>query len=123
MHELSVVSGLVESVLEFVESHAVKRVAAVRLQVGELAQLEVEQLRFCYEAMIEKTAMEGSTLEIEPISAEVNCAHCSYHGPPKYWEGALSGTLVPTLQCPTCGHAAEAVRGHECSIKSIQYVA
>lgn len=123
MHELSVVSGLVESVLDFVESHDIKKVTKVRLQVGELAQFEAEQLRFCYAAMIEQTAIAGSTLEIETIPAEVSCAHCSYHGPPKYWDGALAGARVPTLQCPTCGYVAEAVCGHECAIKSIQYVA
>lgn len=123
MHELSVVSGLVESVLQYVEAHAIKQVASVRLCVGELSLLEEEQLRFCYSAMIEQTAIEGSTLEIESVSAEVHCEHCSYGGPPKYWDGALSGVPVATLQCPECGHAAEAVRGHECAIKSIKYVA
>ncbi|HZV34742.1 MAG TPA: hydrogenase maturation nickel metallochaperone HypA [Verrucomicrobiae bacterium] len=123
MHELSVVSGLVESVLEFVEARGIKKLATVRLQVGELAQLEEEQLRFCYTAMIEQTPIQGSTLDIEKIPAEVSCAHCSYQGSPKYWDGALAGERVPTLQCPTCGHVAQAVRGHECAIKSIQYVA
>ena len=123
MHEMSVVAGLVESVLEYVESHSIKKVVAVRLCVGELAQLELEQLRFCYAAMIEQTAIEGSTLEIETIPAEVHCSHCFYAGRPKYWDGALSGVSVPTLQCPTCGHAAQAVNGHECAIKSMQYVA
>ena len=91
MHELSVVSGLVESVLDFVESNSITKVASVRLCVGELAQLEEEQLRFCYMAITEQTAIQGSTLEIEPVRAEVQCAHCSYQGPPKYWDGALSG--------------------------------
>jgi hydrogenase nickel incorporation protein HypA/HybF len=123
MHELSVVSGVIESVLEYIESHPIKKVVLVRLCVGELTQLEHEQLRFGYSAMIEQTPMEGSTLEIETVPALVNCSHCSYEGPPKYWDGALSGVSVPTLQCPTCGHAAQPIRGHECAIKSIQYVA
>ena len=32
---------------------------------------------------------------------------CSYRGRPKFWEDALSDVLVATLQCPTCGKAAE----------------
>lgn len=56
------------------------------------------------------------------MPAAVRCPHCAYEGSPKYWEGALSAALVPTLQCPECGRAAEAVAGHDCAIKSIKYV-
>src|SRR4051794_16607723 len=122
MHELSIVSGLVESVLDFVAVHSIKKVLGVRLCVGELTHLGVEQLRFCYTAMIEQTAIQGSTLEVEPVPAAVNCSHCSYRGAPKYWEEALSLMPVPTLQCPQCGKATEATQGHECAIKSIKYV-
>ncbi len=122
MHELSIVSGLVESVLDFVAARSIKKVLGVRLCVGELTHLETEQLRFCYTAMTEQTAIHGSTLEVETVPAEVNCAHCSYQGPPKYWDEALASTPVATLQCPQCGLTAEATRGHECEIKTIKYV-
>jgi hydrogenase nickel incorporation protein HypA/HybF len=122
MHELSIVSGIVESVLDFVAARQITQVVDVRLAVGELTRLEPEQLRFCYTAMVEQTAIEGSTLEIEGVSAEVNCPHCCYAGPPKYWDEALSTAPVATLQCPRCGKATEATRGHECEIKMIKYV-
>ncbi|MDB6123271.1 MAG: hypA [Pedosphaera sp.] len=122
MHELSIVSGIVESILDFVAKHQIRKVLDVRLTVGELTHLEAEQLRFCYTAMIEQTAIQGSTLEVEAVRAEVNCPHCSYQGPPKYWEEALAMAPVPTLQCPQCGKATEAIQGHECAIKSIKYV-
>jgi hydrogenase nickel incorporation protein HypA/HybF len=122
MHELSIVSTLVESVLEFVEAHQIRKVLNVRLAVGELTCVEEEQMRFCYSALTEKTTIEGSVLEIEKVRAEVNCPHCMYQGTPKYWEDALCQAPVPTLQCPKCGKAAEAARGHECAIKTIKYV-
>jgi hypothetical protein len=28
---------------------------------------------------------------------------------------------VPTLQCPTCGKAAEPAEGHECAIKTVKF--
>lgn len=123
MHELSIASSIVEGVLAFVELHEVTRVLTVRLAVGELTCVEAEQLRFCYTAVAKETAIEASALEIDRVEAVVSCRHCSYHGAPKYWEDALSGGSVPTLQCPECGKAAEATRGHECSIKAISYVA
>lgn len=122
MHELSIVSTLVESVLEFVTAHQVRKVINVRLSVGELTCVEAEQMRFCYAALTEKTPLAGSELEIEKVSAEVKCPHCCYDGPPKYWEDALCVAPVPTLQCPRCGKAAEAAQGHECAIKTIKYV-
>jgi hydrogenase nickel incorporation protein HypA/HybF len=123
MHELSIASTLVENVLEFVEANRINQVLAVRVAVGELIGVETEQLRFCYAAVTAETALAGSSLEIEKVQAEVNCSHCSYRGSPKYWEGALSATPVPTLQCPGCGKAAEAVQGQECSIRTVKYVA
>ncbi|MBV9488759.1 MAG: hydrogenase maturation nickel metallochaperone HypA [Verrucomicrobia bacterium] len=122
MHELSIASSIVESVMKFVELHQATKVLAVRLAVGELTCIEAAQLRFCYTAITEQTPLEASTLDIDRIEASVNCPHCSYRGSPKYWDDALPGTLVPTLQCPRCGKAAEPTQGHECSIRSIRYV-
>ena len=123
MHELSIVSSLVENVLNFVETQPVKRVIAVRLAIGELTCVEAEQIRFCYDLVTEGTAIAESVLEIEQIKASVRCLDCEFHGPPNYWDGGLSSVGIPTLQCPQCGHAAEAVEGNDCTIQSIKYVA
>jgi hydrogenase nickel incorporation protein HypA/HybF len=123
MHELSIASSIVEGVLNFAELHRVTKVLTVRLAVGELSCVEAEQLRFCYTAVAKETAIEESTLEIERVEALVACPHCAYQGAPKYWEDALFEARVPTLQCPGCGKAAEATQGHECAIRTIQYVA
>jgi hydrogenase nickel incorporation protein HypA/HybF len=123
MHELSIASSLVESVLEFLETHKVTKVVAVRLATGELTCVDAEQLRFCYNSVTEGTAIEESELEIEQTEAVVRCPHCNYQGPPKYWDGALSSAYIPTLQCPECEKAAEAIEGHECTIRTIKYVA
>ena len=123
MHELSIASSIVESVLEFAEKNGMKKVLEVRLSIGELMAVEWEQLRFCYAAITRETAMEDSSLEIEQVEATVNCPHCSFRGRPKYWEDALSCGPIATLQCPECGKAAEPVQGKECVIKTIKYVA
>lgn len=121
MHELSIASAIVEHVLEFAESDPPKKILGVRLLVGELSCIEPEQLSFCYAAITKETAIENSTLEIERVEAEVSCPNCSYRGRPKFWEDALSDVVVATLQCPSCGKAAEAVQGHECTIRTIRY--
>lgn len=123
MHELSIASSLVESVLGFVETHKPGKVLVVRMSVGELTCIEPEQLQFCYTAVTRDTPLEESTLEIDRVQAEVSCPHCSYSGRAKYWEDALAATTLATLQCPVCGRTASAMSGHECAIKTIRYVA
>ncbi len=123
MHELSIASAVVESVLEYLDAHEVKKLLTVRLAVGELSHVEADQLRFCYMAITRETVMENSTLEIENVAAVVNCPRCSYRGRPKYWEDALSAAPIPTLECPDCRGAVEPVEGNDCAIKTIQFVA
>jgi hydrogenase nickel incorporation protein HypA/HybF len=123
MHELSIASSIVESVLEFAEGPPRRKVLKVLLQIGELTCVEPDQLKFCYMAITKETPIEDSTLEVERVDAEVFCRHFGYEGSPKYWDEALENTRVATLECPKCGKATEAgERGHECTIKTIRYV-
>jgi hydrogenase nickel incorporation protein HypA/HybF len=122
MHEFSMVSAIVENVLGMAEQHKARKVIEVRLAIGKLTHLELEQIRFCYQAITKDTALDCSTLEIKYVEAEVKCSHCSYRGAAKYWEGAFNAVEVPTLQCPSCGAAAEPVKGNECVIKSVKLV-
>ena len=122
MHELSIASNLVESVLEFANSPPPKKVLKVLLQIGELTCVEPDQLQFCYSSIIPETALSESTLEIERVAAQVSCPHCHYAGAPKYWEDAHAAAPVATLECPQCGKAAETTHGHDCTIRTIRYV-
>ncbi len=121
MHEFSIAASIVENVLAFADEQRAARVLEVRLVIGEFTHIEHEQLKFCFQSITKATVLEDSTLEIETSDAAVRCPHCGYAGPPKYWEGALSSALVPTLQCPTCGKAAEPAEGHECAIKAVKF--
>ena len=122
MHELSIASAIVEHVIDFAESFdPPKKILGVRVLVGELTCIEAEQLKFCYDAISKETLLEGSVLEIERAEAEVSCPYCSYRGRPKFWDDALADVAVATLQCPSCGRAAEATLGHDCTIRTIRY--
>jgi hydrogenase nickel incorporation protein HypA/HybF len=121
MHEFSIASGLVEKLLDFAEKNPEKKIVAVRVAIGEFTQIEEEQLRFCYESIITEMPLAGSRLTIESVPGEVACSHCGYSGRPKYWEGALHGTPVPTLECPQCRAAARVIAGEQCAIRSLRY--
>lgn len=120
MHELSIASAMVESVLEFVHVRRISKLLAVRVAIGELSHVEADQLRFCYTAITAETPIQGSVLEIETVAALVQCAQCSYRGRPKYWDDALSVGPILTLQCPNCEATVEVIEGNDCAIKSIQ---
>ncbi len=121
MHEFSIASGLVEKLLDFAEKNPDKKIVEVRVAIGEFTQIEEEQLSFCYDSIITEMPLAGSRLTIEPILGKVRCPHCSYNGPPKYWDGALHGVPIATLECPQCGQAARVTEGDECAIRSIRY--
>ncbi len=122
MHEFSIASGLVEKLLDFAEKNPDKKIVEARVAIGEFTLIEEEQLRFCYESIITELPLAGSSLKIEPVLGEVACPHCSYNGPPKYWEGALHGVPVATLECPDCGKATRVTEGEECAIRSIRFM-
>lgn len=122
MHEFSIASGLVEKLLDFAEKNPDKKIVEVRVAIGEFAQIEEEQLRFCYEAIITEMPIAGSTLTIEAVLGKVGCPHCSYSGPPKYWDGALHGAPVPTLECPDCGKTVDITEGKDCAICSVRFM-
>jgi hydrogenase nickel incorporation protein HypA/HybF len=122
MHEFSIATSIMERVLNFAEDRGIRKILEVRLAIGELTCVETEQLQFCFSSITAETPLAEAVLTIETMPAVVLCPACSYHGAPKYWDGALSGALVPTLQCPACGLAAQATEGHECSILSIKYM-
>jgi len=121
MHEFSIAADIVENLLAFAQKQRASRVIEVRLTIGEFTRIEHEQLRFCFHAITRETPLQDTALEIDTSDAAVRCPHCGYAGPPKYWDGALNDTQVPTLQCPVCGQAAEPADGHECAIRTVKF--
>jgi len=121
MHEFSLATQIVESVLSLVESNREGgEVLKVQLIIGELAGIEAEQLRFCYNSITRETPLEHSVLEIAISEAQVRCPHCGYSGPPRYLNG-LARARIPTFQCPRCANSVEATKGHECELRSVQF--
>ena len=64
MHELSIVSSIVENVTDSLEKYPGARVTEVRLRVGALAAVVEDSLQFCY-----GIASEGSNKEAKQIEA------------------------------------------------------
>lgn len=73
MHELAVTQSIVEVCSERAMG---ARVLRVTLEIGTLACVMPESLRFCYDVAVEGTPLEGSELEIIRIPARSRCRDC-----------------------------------------------
>jgi hydrogenase nickel incorporation protein HypA/HybF len=122
MHEVSVMSSIIESVLEELKKHKVDKVEEVALVIGELTFLGQDQLSFAYEVLTKGTILEGSNLNMETEPVEVRCLNCSYQGRAEYLEDETFRSMIPTLNCPRCGSRVEVIKGKSCVVRSVKVV-
>jgi hydrogenase nickel incorporation protein HypA/HybF len=112
MHELSIVSSIVDTVTESLAAYPGARVLEVRLRVGVLASVIPESLEFCYGIATEGTALEGSRLVVKTLPVVMRCVPCGQ-------DVELTG--VQSFRCPRCGEPSHDLRqGRELEIDSIE---
>lgn len=122
MHELSVISALIDEVLRRLEGHDILRVDSVTIQVGELTFLSEESLKFGYETLSEGTVLAGSKLKIERLPAHIQCERCGYKGPfDRSGADPHLHFLLPSFECPKCkAPDVRLVSGRETILTHIQ---
>lgn len=112
MHELSIVSSIVESVTESLASYPGARVKEVRLRIGALASVVEDSLQFCYGIATEDTALAGSALVVKNLPVVVFCSKC---------DAEVELPSVQSFRCPRCDEPASDLRqGRELEIESIE---
>jgi len=78
MHELSLTQSMVElCAARAAEQGARTRVTRVTLEVGVLAAVLPDAIRFCFDACAKGTALEGAELEIVEIPGRARCLACA----------------------------------------------
>jgi len=112
VHELSIVSSIVDSVTEALAAYPGARVKEVRLRVGTLASVVEDSLQFCYGIATEDTPLAGSALVVKIIPVLANCDKC--HADVKI-------ASLQSFRCPHCGEPVSDLRqGRELEIESIE---
>jgi hydrogenase nickel incorporation protein HypA/HybF len=111
MHEMS----LAESVLQIIEDAARKqgytRVKTVWLEIGQLACVEQESLRFCFDEVMRDSIAHQARLEITEIAGQGRCAKCSIEMP-------ISALYEA---CPKCGsYEIQVIGGDEMRVKELE---
>ena len=76
MHEMSLAEGIVQLVEDAVRAEGCARVRAVWLDIGQLAVVEKEALRFCFDVVTRDTVAEGARLEIIESPWQCWCIMC-----------------------------------------------
>jgi hydrogenase nickel incorporation protein HypA/HybF len=88
------------------------RVMTVRLEIGRLAGVAPDALRFCFDVCARGTTLEGAALEIVDVPGRARCGGCGA-------EVAMESFLALCA----CGSAAlEVVAGQELRIKDVEVV-
>jgi len=111
MHEMS----LAENVLQIIEDAARKqkftRVKTVWLEIGQLACVEKESMRFCFDAAMRGSIAEQARLEIVETAGCGQCVKCSLEIP-------LTALYEP---CQNCGSYEICVTGgDEMRVKELE---
>lgn len=93
MHEVSLADGILQIVEDAAAREGFRRVASLRLEVGALAGVDVEALRFALAAIAPGTPLAEAAVEIEAPPAKAFCFGCGS-------EIEITSRLDP---CPVCG--------------------
>ena len=111
MHEMSIANSILEAVRKEAATRGGVRVSKVGVRVGELAAVDPEALRFCFEAMVQGSDLEPLALEIEVRPRQQRCPACDLTFAVKAYDVA----------CPTCGSTAtECVSGDELDLAYLE---
>ncbi len=117
MHELSMAQGILNAVIETAESNNATEVTKVCIEIGRLAMLNPEQLKFMLSVLVENTIVEDAEIKIEEIPAEIDCSECGFKG-----EAILDDKdhYAPVIQCPKCENRRVSIlNGKDCVVKNI----
>ncbi len=113
MHEMSLAEGVLQLIEDAARKQAFTKVATVWLEIGQLAGVEVEAMRFCFDAVSRGSLAEGAKLEIIATPGAGWCLQCSASVAMSELYGA----------CPRCGDRQVRVTGGtEMRVKELEVV-
>ena len=114
MHELAIAQRLIETAVALLPPDT-KRVEVLKIELGALAGLSEEELRFGFEMVSAETPCAGARLEVTHLPAIGHCPECG---------ADFTLTAGDIFVCPSCESLAVIVmQGKELLITSLEAVA
>ena len=120
MHEFTITSSIVESVLDLAKEHGSRKVQEVHLTIGKLRVLSIDQVKFCYEVLSKGTVLEGSKLIVEEAAGKLRCSQCSYTSEFNPDDDPSFHFGIPPLICPQCGNTLTIEGGDQLVITRVR---
>ena len=111
MHEMSLCESIMQIIEDEAQRQGFERVIRVRLEIGRLSGVEIEAMRFGFDAVTRDTLADGAELEIIQLPGTAWCLPC--------------GCEVEVQQrfdaCPQCGsYQLQVVSGDQMQIKDLE---
>ena len=111
MHEMSLAEGVLQVIEDAARAQEFAKVTAVWLEIGQLSGVEVEAMKFCFDAVVRDSIAEGARLEIIATPGTGWCMQCSKPVPMTEVFG----------ECPDCGsHQMQVTGGTEMRVKELE---
>jgi len=111
MHEMSLAESVVQIVEDTARRNGGTRVSSVTLEIGALAGVEIEALRFCFDAASRDTIAAGATLLIDRPEGTAWCMPC----------GETVRVAGLGEACPRCGsYQLQVTGGDELRVREIE---
>ena len=111
MHEMGIALQIADIAKASIpEDMNAPRVERIRLKVGKLSAVIVDNLKFCFEVAAKETVLEGAELVVEEIPVTARCRKCHVQ-----WT-----IMEPVFVCRDCSSGdLEILSGRELDIESI----
>lgn len=111
MHEMSLCESIVQILEENAQRQGFVRVKTVWLEIGNLSGVELEAMRFSFDAVTRGTLADRACLEIVEVAGKAWCLRCS--------------KTVAVQQrfdaCPDCGgYQLQVTAGEEMKIRELE---
>jgi len=121
LHELSIASGIIQSVKEAVSAYdGVIGVKEIEIRIGSASFVGREQLGFCVEVLTEEDPLlKGVSLKYIDEEVEIHCPSCGRTGPIEVSEDPAFHYALPIFACPECGSSVEITKGRSISITNV----
>jgi hydrogenase nickel incorporation protein HypA/HybF len=111
MHEMSLAEGVLQLIEDSARQQDFSKVSTVWLEIGELSGVEVEAMKFCFDAVTRDSVAQGARLEIIRLPGTGWCMACAVTVPMSEVFG----------ECPHCGgHQMQVTGGTEMRLKELE---
>lgn len=110
MHEMSLAESMIEQIELTAAREAASRVRRVVLEIGRLAAVDPEAMRFCFDAVARGGIADGAALEIVELPGSGRCIACSRAVAMDESWGV----------CPDCGQPLRPEAGSEMRLREIE---